>query len=40
MTVVCNPARGTDAVLNDTDNDSDDKDVSEGPTLLIWFVGL
>jgi len=26
--VVCKPARGTVAVLNDTDDDSDDEDVS------------
>jgi len=32
--VVCKPARGTVAVLNDTDDGSDDQDVIQGPTAV------
>ena len=32
LTVVCKPARGTVVVPNDTDDDSDDEDVTQGPT--------
>ncbi len=34
LTVVCKPARGTVAVLNDTDDGSDDQDVIQGPTAV------
>ena len=36
LTVVCKSARGTIAVLNYTDDDSDDEYVTEGP-LAVWL---